>query len=73
MLGEVTRSTKVLIAAARCLFFSAVTVSRFPPLWSVAEQEACFVVRDHNGRTSRGNDLNAVLILLRLQLRPPEQ
>jgi hypothetical protein len=50
-----------------------VTVSRFPPLWSVEEQEACFVVRDHNGRTSRGNDLNAVLILLRLQLRPPEQ
>ena len=72
MLGEVTRSTKVLIAAARCLFFSAVTVSRFPPLWSVEEQEACFVARDHNGR-SRGNDLNAVLILLRLQLRPPEQ
>jgi hypothetical protein len=22
---------------------------RFPPLWSVEEQDACFVVRDHNG------------------------
>jgi hypothetical protein len=24
--------------------------SRFPPPWSVEEQPACFVVRDHNGR-----------------------
>jgi hypothetical protein len=23
---------------------------RFPPPWSVEEQEACFVVRDHNGQ-----------------------
>ena len=23
---------------------------RFPPPWSVEEQETCFVVRDHNGR-----------------------
>jgi hypothetical protein len=23
---------------------------RFPPLWSVEEQDACFVVRDHSGR-----------------------
>jgi hypothetical protein len=23
---------------------------RFPPPWIVEEQEACFVVRDHNGR-----------------------
>jgi hypothetical protein len=22
----------------------------FPPPWSVEEQEACFVVRDHNGQ-----------------------
>ena len=22
---------------------------RFPPPWSVVEQDACFVVRDHNG------------------------
>jgi hypothetical protein len=22
----------------------------FPPLWSVEEQAACFVVRDHNGQ-----------------------
>ncbi len=23
---------------------------RFPPPWSVVEQPACFVVRDHNGQ-----------------------
>jgi hypothetical protein len=23
---------------------------RFPPPWSVEEQDACFVVRDHNGQ-----------------------
>jgi hypothetical protein len=23
---------------------------RFPPPWSVEEQPACFVVRDHNGQ-----------------------
>jgi hypothetical protein len=23
---------------------------RFPPPWSVDEQDACFVVRDHNGQ-----------------------
>jgi hypothetical protein len=23
---------------------------RFPPPWSVEEQKACFVVRDHNGQ-----------------------
>ena len=27
------------------------TQRRFPPPWSVEEQEACFVVRDHNGQT----------------------
>jgi hypothetical protein len=26
------------------------TDRRFPPPWSVEEQEACFVVRDHNGQ-----------------------
>ena len=26
------------------------TVRRFPPPWSVEEQDACFVVRDHDGR-----------------------
>jgi hypothetical protein len=26
------------------------TARRFPPPWSVEEQEACFVVRDHNGQ-----------------------
>jgi hypothetical protein len=25
-------------------------VRRFPPPWSVEEQDACFVVRDHNGQ-----------------------
>jgi hypothetical protein len=23
---------------------------RFPPPWSAEEQDACFVVRDHNGQ-----------------------
>jgi hypothetical protein len=27
-----------------------VTARRFPPPWSVEEQDACFVVRDHNGQ-----------------------
>jgi hypothetical protein len=27
-----------------------VTERRFPPPWSVEEQAACFVVRDHNGQ-----------------------
>jgi hypothetical protein len=26
------------------------TARRFPPPWSVEEQDACFVVRDHNGQ-----------------------
>jgi hypothetical protein len=26
------------------------TDRRFPPPWSVEEQDACFVVRDHNGQ-----------------------
>jgi DNA-binding LacI/PurR family transcriptional regulator len=26
------------------------TARRFPPPWSVEEQEACFVVRDHDGQ-----------------------
>ena len=26
------------------------TARRFPPPWSVEEQAACFVVRDHNGQ-----------------------
>ena len=25
-------------------------IRRFPPPWSVEEQPACFVVRDHNGQ-----------------------
>jgi hypothetical protein len=25
-------------------------IRRFPPPWSVEEQDACFVVRDHNGQ-----------------------
>jgi hypothetical protein len=27
-----------------------VTERRFPPPWSVEEQEACYVVRDHDGQ-----------------------
>jgi hypothetical protein len=26
---------------------------RFPPPWTVEEQEACFIVRDHNGQALR--------------------
>jgi hypothetical protein len=26
------------------------TARRFPPPWSVEEQAACFIVRDHNGQ-----------------------
>src|SRR5215472_18354916 len=32
---------------SRC---ETVTARRFPPPWSVEEQPACFVVRDHNGQ-----------------------
>jgi hypothetical protein len=27
-----------------------VTARRFPPPWTVEEQQACFVIRDHNGQ-----------------------
>jgi hypothetical protein len=27
-----------------------VTTRKFPPPWSVEEQDACFVVRDHDGQ-----------------------
>ena len=30
---------------------AALTARRFPPPWSVEEQEVCFVVRDHSDRT----------------------
>jgi hypothetical protein len=33
---------------AACL--AAVTPRRFPPPWTVEDQPACFVVRDHNGQ-----------------------
>jgi hypothetical protein len=29
---------------------SQITDRRFPPPWTVEEQEECFVVRDHNGQ-----------------------
>jgi hypothetical protein len=29
---------------------STATAHRFPPRWSVEEQEACFVVRNHDGQ-----------------------
>ena len=28
----------------------AMQTRRFPPPWTVEEQDACFVVRDHNGQ-----------------------
>ena len=30
--------------------YAAVTPRRLPPPWSVEEQDACFVVRDHSGQ-----------------------
>jgi hypothetical protein len=32
------------------LLAEAAAVRRFPPPWSVEEQDACFVVRDHGGQ-----------------------
>jgi len=29
---------------------AAITSRRFPPPWSVEEEEACFIVRNHNGQ-----------------------
>jgi hypothetical protein len=29
---------------------TSVIARRFPPPWTVNEQEACFVVREHNGQ-----------------------
>jgi hypothetical protein len=43
----------VVRASARCnaaLRAVAVTERRFSPPWSVEEQSACFVLRDHNGQ-----------------------
>jgi hypothetical protein len=34
----------------RGLWRDDVTARRFPPPWTVEEQAACFVVRDHNGQ-----------------------
>jgi hypothetical protein len=42
-------------AARRILVL--VTSRRFPPPWSVEEQNACFVVRDHNGQFAYLSDL----------------
>ena len=38
---------------SRTLFGNDVVLDltcRFPPPWSVEEQDACFIVRDHNGQ-----------------------
>jgi len=48
------------------------TIRRFPPPWSVEQQAACFVVRDHDGqhspmsilRMSRGRRSAAKLLSL---------
>jgi hypothetical protein len=37
-------------AGAACRILVLVTSRRFPPPWTVEEQDACFVVRDHNGQ-----------------------
>ena len=47
----------VIFAAFLLLLIIAVvllemTGRRFPPPWSVEEQSACFLVRDHNGQAS---------------------
>ena len=38
-----------LWGSARCSHLVS-DARRFPPPWSVEEQAACFVVRDHNGQ-----------------------
>src|SRR5215467_1412331 len=39
---------KSSILSACLMWRNAVTERRFPPPWTVEEQPACFVVRDHN-------------------------
>jgi hypothetical protein len=41
----------MLLGTVQAVSFSADPAhGRFPPPWSVEEQPACFVVRDHNGQ-----------------------
>ena len=35
---------------------------RFPPLWSVEEYNACFIVRDHDSKLTANNAVVAVRI-----------
>ena len=37
-------------AAMRAALGLGMTARRFPPPWSVEETDACFIVRDHDGR-----------------------
>jgi hypothetical protein len=37
-------------AAMRAALGLGMTARRFPPPWSVDEQQACFIVRDANGQ-----------------------
>src|SRR5262249_9746997 len=43
LLGRLWEDPKAIKAAS-------IASWRFPPPWSVEEQDACFVVRDHNGQ-----------------------
>ena len=40
----------VKLRAMRGAFFIQLMSRRFPPPWSVEEQDACYVVRDHDGQ-----------------------
>jgi hypothetical protein len=50
-----TAPTKLFEAAPE--YIRPMPARRFPPHWSVEEQSACFVVRDHNGRVTQVTDL----------------
>ena len=49
-LRDQARRIAVVILHIRFLNWPPMPERRFPPTWSVEEQEACFVVRDHNGQ-----------------------
>jgi len=50
MLRKLRKRRRAGWSVTRCLPLAGMIDRRFPPPWSVEEQDACFVVRDANGQ-----------------------